>query len=145
MLKNEPKRPMSLTILIIFILCFAAWNGLRIKEVIFFWKSLEEYGAHSLYISMSGGIWFLIGLILVWSLWKGKNWGWIATFGTAVSYTAWYWLDRLVLQKPHANWLFALILNICILLLIILFMFSQKMRHYFKKDSYERKSKTAAP
>ncbi len=145
MVKNRPKRTMSLTFLVILILCFAAWNGLRMSEAIFFWNSLAEYGAHPLYILMSGVIWFLIGLILGWSLWKGKNQGRIITLGAAVSYTLWYWLDRLILQKPHANWLFALIMSIALLLLVLFTLFSQKIRYYFKKDSNERKSKTTAP
>jgi predicted permease len=136
---------MSQTFLIILILCLAAWNGLRMSEAIFFWNSLEEYGAHPLYILMSGVTWLLIGLILGWSLWKGKNRGRIITLSIAVSYSTWYWLDRIVLQKPHANWLFSLIVNIALLLIIFFIMFSQKMRYYFKKDSDERKSKTTNP
>lgn len=144
-LKNRPKRPMSLTIIIVLILCSAVWNGLRMSEAILFWNSLVEYGAHPLYISMSGGIWFLIGLILVWSLWKGRKWGWMASLATVVSYSTWYWLDRIILQKPHANWLFALIVNIILFLTIIFLMISRKMRAYFQEESYERKPKITSP
>lgn len=137
------KRPVGLNILVLFILWLAVWNCLRMSEAIFYWNSLEEYGAQPLYISMSGGIWFIIGILLVWGLWWCEIWGWMATLGAAVSYTTWYWLDRLILQKPHSNWLFALIENIVLLIFIILLMFSRKTRLHFQKDAHERKSQTS--
>ena len=140
--KKGLKRPVGLTILVILIFWLTVWNGLRMSEAIFSWNSLEEFGVHPLYISMSGGIWFIIGIVLVWSLWRGKNWGRRATFAAVASYTTWYWLDRLILQNPHSNWLFALIGNIIILVFIILLMFSRKTRLHFQKDSHERKSQT---
>jgi hypothetical protein len=118
------------------------WNGLRLGETIFFWNTLEEYRAHPLYIAISGAVWLITGLLLVWGLWHGKAWGWSATLGGSVGYIAWYWFDRLGLQKPHANWAFVLLANFVFLLVIILIMLSRKTRRFFQRDAYERKSQT---
>jgi hypothetical protein len=139
------KRPFGVTFLAIIVVFAAVGNGLRLGEAIFFWKTLEEYGAHPLYIAISGGMWLIAGLFLVWGLWQGKAWGWVAALSGTVGYTAWYWLDRLFLQKPHANWPFALITNVIFLLLILIILFSRKTRRFFQRDVYERKPETPAP
>ena len=124
------------------VLAVAVWNILRLGETVFFWKTLENYGAHPLYIAISGAVWLIAGLLLVWGLWQGKAWGWAAMLGGTAGYTAWYWIDRLVLQKPHANWPFALVANFVFLLIIFAILFSRQTRSFFKRDAYERKPKT---
>jgi hypothetical protein len=126
-------RPTGITILAIFILWFAAWNGLRLSEAIFFWKTLEQYGAYSLYISISGGVWLIAGLFLIWGLWQGKAWGWLSALGGTFGYTVWYWIDRLALQKPHSNWPFALIENIIFLIGILIILFSRRTKCFFER------------
>lgn len=125
-------RPVGLLILTIFIFCLAAWNGFRLGETIFFWKTLAQYGAHPLYIAITGATWLIVGLFLVWSLWLGKSWGWVATLASLIGYTAWYWVDLLVLQGSHANWPFILIVNIVFLLLILLLLFWNKTKRFFQ-------------
>jgi hypothetical protein len=129
-------RPISISILAIIILWLAVWNGLRLGEAIFFWNTIEAYGTYPLYMSISGGIWLVIGLFLTWSLWQGRGWGRVAAILVSAGYTAWYWFDRLVLQEPHANWPFVLIANIIFLLLIFFILFSRGIRRYFQKDNH---------
>ena len=136
------KRPFRVICLVLIVAFYTAWNGLRLGETIFFWKTLGQYGAHPLYIAISGTVWLIAGLLIVWGLWLGKAWGWAAALGGTVGYTTWYWYDRLVVQKPHANWPFVLIGNIIFLLLIFTILFSRKTRRFFKKDTYEQKSET---
>ena len=131
--------PFGVFILEILTIWLAAWNGLRLGAAIFFWNALEEYDAHPLYISMSGGVWLTIGLFLVWILWNGKAWGRMATIGIAAGYTSWYWLDRMILQKPLANWPFTLTANLILMILILLILFTRKTERYFQRDAYERK------
>lgn len=142
MMSTKKVRSTSITLLALFFLWLAAWNGLRFGETIFFWKTLVIYGANPLYIAISGGVWFIAGLLLVWGLWFGKTWGWPAALAGTVGYNAWYWFDRLVLQKPHANWPFALIVNIVLLLLILTILFAPGTRRFFKRDANERKPQT---
>jgi hypothetical protein len=138
------KRPFRLICLVLIVAFYVVWNGLRLGETIFFWRTLEKYGAHPLYIAISGGLWIIIGLLLAWGLWLGKAWGWAAAIGGTVGYTAWYWFDRLVMQKPPANWPFVLGSNIIFLLTILTILFSRKTRRFFKRDAYERKPKNPA-
>ena len=142
MFSPKNKRPIRVNFLVIFVLWLAVCNGLRLGETIFFWKTLEYYSAHPLYIAISGAVWLITGLLLVWGLWLGKAWGWAAMLGGSAGYTAWYWLDRLVVQIPHANWRFVLIGNIVFLLLIFTILFSRQTRRFFKRDAHERKPKT---
>ena len=136
------KRPIHIVFLAILALWMAVWNGLRLAETIFFWNTLQNYGAHPLNIAISGAVWLITGLLLVWGLWMGKTWGWAAMLGGTTTYTAWYWIDRLVLQEPHANWPFVLIVNIVFMLIIFAILFSHQTRSFFKRYAYERKSKT---
>jgi hypothetical protein len=136
------KTPLRVGFLGILVVWLAIWNGLRLGEAIFFWKTLENYGAHPVYIAISGAVWIISGLLLAWGLWLGKAWAWATMLGITAGYTAWYWFDRLVMQEPHANWLFVLIINIILLLLIFATLFSHQARSFFQRDAYERKSET---
>ena len=133
------KRPIRVYLLAIFVLWLAAWNGLRLGETIFFWKTLGTYGARPLYIAISGAVWLITGLLLTWGLWRGKAWGWAGVLAATAGYTAWYWFDRLVLQQPHANWPFVLIADLVSLLVIFTILFSRRTRLFFKRDANERK------
>ena len=81
----------------------ALWNGLRVGGSVFFRKTLSEYGAHSLLIAASGGVWLLLGLALAWGVWRGEHWAWMASIAGAAGYTLWRWFGRLVLQEHHHN------------------------------------------
>jgi hypothetical protein len=135
-------RPIGVTYLVLFLFLLAIWNGLRLGETIFFWKTLKGYGANPIYISASSGMWFIIGLFLVRGLWQGKNWGRTAVICGAAAYTTWYWFDRLALQARHANWLFVLSMNIVLILSILGILFSKQTRQFFKRVGHERQSET---
>jgi len=117
-----------------YVFWLAAWNGLRLVEAIFFWKTLAEYGTHPIYIAVSGGVWLIAGLLLVWGLWLGKTWSWMAAFTGTAGYAAWYWFDRLVLQKTHANWPFALTATVVSLLIILPILSLRSTRLFFQRD-----------
>ncbi len=134
---SEVRCPIRVYFLLLLVLVVAAWNGLRLGEALYFWKTLNEYGAHPLYISMSGGIWLIIGLVLAWSLWRGKTWGWLSTILATAGYSCWYWFDQLVLQEPHTNWPFVLTTNIILVLIILFILFSRKTRRFFMRHTHE--------
>jgi hypothetical protein len=145
MSSSETRRPTRVILLALIVLAVATWNGLRLGDAIFFWKTLEAYNSHPLYISISGGIWLISGLFLFWGIWMRKAYGWMATLIGTITYSAWYWFDRLFLQESHANWPFVLILNIIFLLLILLILFSNKTRRFFLRNAYERKPTNPRP
>jgi hypothetical protein len=138
MFAEKKIRPFSVTILALFVFCLALWNGLRLGDALYFWKTLAVYNANPLYLSISGGVWLILGLFLAWNLWSGKIIGPVAGLLGALGYTAWYWFDRLFLQEPHSNWSFALIANFVLLLMILLILFSPRSKRFFGRDFYER-------
>lgn len=140
MLNIKQHRPAGATILAILAFLLAAWNGLRLWEAIYFWKTLARYDAPPLYIAISGGVWLVTGVLLTWGLWRGKFWARGAVLIGISGYTIWYWFDRLALQQPHANWPFALIVTVVFLSLILFILFSRKTKQFFQRDAHERKS-----
>jgi hypothetical protein len=137
MIAPDIRRPARVTILVIAFLAGAAWNGLRLGNAIFFWKTLESRDVQPLYLAISGGVWLIIGILLAWGLWAGKSWARMAALGGVIGYYAWYWFDRLVLQQPHANGPFALVITIIILILTVLILFSPKTKRFFQKNIHE--------
>ena len=87
----EVKRLIRVIILALLVLAVAIWNGLRLGETIFFWKTLEQYGAHPLYIAISGGVWLITGLFARPGSLAGKSLG----LGCCAGRHS--WLYRLVL------------------------------------------------
>jgi len=138
-------RPFRISLLALFAFCFSIWNALRLVEAIYSWKTLLEYGAYPFYLALTGGIWLIAGLFLTWGLWRGRRWAWLAATLVTPAYAAWYWLDRLLLQQPHSNWPYALIVTAILLLLVLLVLLSSKTRRFFHRDPHERKSKNSAP
>ena len=141
---QKKSRPVSVIILVVLVFYFAIWNGLRLSQAIYFWKTLLEYGAHPLYIATSGGVWQMAGLLLVWGLWQGKTWAWLAAIVSAISYASWYWIDRLILQRPHSNWLFSMVVTLITLFFVLALLFLHSSRRFFPRDDHERKSKNTA-
>lgn len=118
----------SKILLILFMLCFTGWNGLRAGAAIVFWETLPFYNARASppYLALSGVFWVGIGITLCIAVWKSKIWANSITFLIAVLYSIWYWCDRLVLQPvPHANWPFTLTVNILLLTFVLLTMYRQ--------------------
>jgi hypothetical protein len=139
---SETKRPARVTLLILLVLFVTASNGLRFGETIFFWNILAQYTAHPLYITISGGVWFTLGLILLLGILRRKEWTWMAAIFSTILYGIWVWIDRLFLQGPHANWPFALMIDILLVLIVFLVLFSPGTRRFFKRNVHEQKSET---
>jgi hypothetical protein len=125
-------RPVGIQIYTLILVFTAIGNGLRLVEAIFFWKTLGEFHANATYITVSGGIWMLAALFLVIGTWSGKTWAWVLNPFGVIGYVTWYWLDRLFLQFPRANWPFALIITVMVLIFFTSIYFTKNTRLYFK-------------
>ena len=129
-----PKQPFRVTILLSLVLLLTIWNALRAWTA-FSWRNvLTEFSGAPLYIGISGLIWLGIGIWLLLSLWRQEAYARILLLASAASYTVWIWIERLLLQVPRENWLFALVVNI-VLLSFVLF-----ASNYWKREAHERKS-----
>jgi hypothetical protein len=133
---SETRRPTSVTLIALFVLGLALWNGLRLVQAIVFWSILKEYKAEpgSLYAALIGGVWFLAGLSIVWGLWQGKAWAWFAALGGAPGYASWYWFDKLVFQEQHSNWAFSLVSTV-ISMSFFSILFHRSAIHFFHQNS----------
>jgi hypothetical protein len=125
-------RPARVTLLALLTLIVAGFGGIRLGESIFFWKTLIEYGTHPLYTAISGAFWLGGGLLLVWGLWRGRPWAWRATVVATMAYPAWFWLDRVLLQRPHMNDEFTLISTAVLLLIVLSILFTRRTREYLQ-------------
>jgi hypothetical protein len=124
-------RPISVKFLVLFVTIAAVDNGLRLSQAIFFWKILNEYGANPIFIAISGGFWLLAAVFLAIGIWQRKTWAWAGTIGSVAVYGSWYWIDRQVLQAPHANWPFALVFTGLLAGYFALVLLNPKTRGYF--------------
>jgi hypothetical protein len=140
--KKVNNRPFAIKFLALYSLILAIWNGLRLVQGIIFWSILDEYKAKpgSIYIVVSGGIWFFIGLMISWGVWEKKFWAGYAVIIGASFYGAWYWCDRLIFQRSHINWPYAAVVTLVLITIPFTLLLSRRTRQSFSKDNYERKS-----
>ena len=145
---NKTKRPFNVTLVAFVVLIFSVWNGIKLSGVILFWPSLIEYRSSPgpLYNALTSAIWLVAGITLFWGLWSGWRRGRQAAIVVIAGYTLWYWLDRLVLQQGYqANWLFTLVSTAILLLVVLSVLLSRGASRFFRKESYEHKSKNQTP
>lgn len=132
--------PFRVTVLIWVVLILTAWNALRLWTA-FAWKTqIFEYALQTgpLYIGLTGAVWVIIGLGTLLGIGQPGKRSRLFILAAAVVYSAWYWLDRLLMQEKRSDWLFVAALN---LLLLIWVVFSTKSR-YFQREAYEREPET---
>lgn len=129
------KRPFPVTLTLWVVLITIAWNILRTWTSIAWSDVLIEFSASILpiYGAIFGGIWVVTGIILYLGIWQGKAWAGKMLLGTASGYTVWYWSERFFFQNPRPNGMFAVIVNLGLLILIF---FATKS---LSRESYDRK------
>ena len=118
------------------VLIILLWNIIRTWTILA-WKDVLMEFSTSLSPAISaiiGGIWVIVGSILYWSMWQRKAWAGKMLFGTAISYTIWYWSERLFFQNPRPNVIFAVIVNLGLMIFIY---FAYKS---ISREAYEREN-----
>ncbi len=128
------KLPFRVTLLYWLVLTITAWNGLRLWTALAWRNTLNEFSTQptATIIAISGAVWMIIGIILIWSIWQKKAWSAKLLLGAAAGYTVWYWSERFIWQNPHPNWLFAVIVNLALLIFIL---FTAKL---LTREAHER-------
>jgi hypothetical protein len=132
------KLPFRVTLLYWLVLTLSAWNGLRLWTALAWQNILTEYSASPppIIIAISGAVWMVAGIILLWSIWQKKAWAAKLLVGVAAGYSVWHWSERLIWQSPHPNWLFAVIVNLALLVFIL---FTAKL---LTREAHERKNES---
>ena len=127
------KRPFSVTILLWLVLSLTAWSGLRLATAILWWKTLLEFATPPgpLYIAISGGIWLIASISLLWGMWRATTWIRYALLGAGASFAVWYWCDRLLLQSLRSNLPFALGATLLLLLIVMICVTHPRTKTFF--------------
>jgi len=130
------KLPFRVTLLYWLVLTISAWNGLRLWTALAWHNVLDEFSVQpaSIIIAISGAVWLITGIILLWSIWQEKAWAAKMLLGAATGYSVWYWSEHLLWQNPHPNWLFAVIVNLGLLIFIL---FTTRL---LMREAHERKN-----
>ena len=133
------KRPLSATLLTWLVLIIASSNWLRVIEVLRQWTFLQSLSPNPpvpvLYLGITGLIWGLLGVILVWGLFLGRSWAPRLMQFAAPIYAAYYWLDRLLIADRSAiasRWPFALGLTILLLSFTFWVLSRTKVRQFYQ-------------
>jgi len=127
--------PFRVTLLLWLVLFITAWNVLRLWTALAWQNVLVEFFAQPTpaVTAISGAVWMVVGIILIWSIWQKKAWAAKLLLGASAGYTVWYWSERLIWQNPHPNWPFAVIVNLALLVFIL---FATKT---LTREAHERK------
>lgn len=139
------KRPTSVTILLLGVLIITALNLIRFVLGIKEWDFLSSWpGVSPFYIVLTGLIWTLAGIPLLWGLWKAKSWAPQYLQAIALTYALYFWLDRVFLVDHPvsgaegarrallpANWQFATGATVLSLAYITWTLSRPKVKAYF--------------
>ncbi|MBM3152953.1 MAG: hypothetical protein FJZ96_12265 [Chloroflexi bacterium] len=133
-MNTRPRKPIPVTLLAWLVLILTASNLLRAAGAVAFQETLAAYNATvtPAYILLSGLFWGASGGLLSWSLWLRMPWSGKMLAGWAAGYGCWYWFDRLALQAPPPNTVFALGVT-GFLALLLLSAFLPANRRWFEK------------
>jgi hypothetical protein len=141
-------RPRSVSILAFGVLIITIFNLTRLILSIAYWNFLVSWpGVPSLYIMMSGLIWTLACSILLWGLWRAKNWAPRLMKAELLTYVLYYWLDHVFLVGHPAtgvvgarrallpvNWRFAAGMTVICMVYTMWTLSRPKVKAYFGLD-----------
>lgn len=142
------KRPGGVTILALGVLIITILNLTRLVLSIRHWDFLASWpGVSPLYMVLTGLIWSLAGVPLLWGLWTAKKWAPRLMQAVVLTYALYYWLDQVFL-KDHpvsgaagserallpVNWLFAAAVTLVCLAYTAWTLDRPKVKAYFSQD-----------
>jgi hypothetical protein len=114
------KRPVSVTLTLWLVLILAIWNAVRAWTSIAWREVLLEYAVRQPPIAgiLAGGLWFIMGLVLAWGIWRKKAWSGKWLPAAAAGYIFWYWFERFLWQNPRPNAPFAAAIQLAAAILV---------------------------
>jgi hypothetical protein len=135
------KRPFGVTLLLWLVLSLSAWGAVRLFGAFRWWNVLNEFGARlsPLYLAVTGAGWILVGGVLLWRLFTGKSWARLAIPASIFLWMMEYWVERTFFESPRANFLFALIASILLLVVTFVSAFNRKTKRFFiRSEEHEQ-------
>jgi hypothetical protein len=140
---HRVRRPVSVTLLAVLVLTIGGINLIRVAQTLLQWSFLEELLPISpAYFALTGFFWGLLGLVLVWGLWRGETWAPKLLRVSSLIYVIYIWVDRLLVRDPSSrsvNELFSALLMVIVLVIIFLILSRRNAKVYFG-EAYEQRS-----
>ena len=130
------KRPFGVTLFLWMVLCLSAWGLLRLLAVLRWWDVLDQFQSRlgPAYLAVTGAGWMVVGAVLLWSIWAGKRWAYLAVPISIFIWLAEYWLERIFFQDPRANLNFMIAITIAISAVTLLITFNRKTKDFLVKS-----------
>ena len=136
------QRPFSVTVLLWMVLSLSAWGVIRSFAALRWWDVLDEFNARlsPLYLLMTGIIWGIAGVVLLWSLWNGKARSRMAIVASILLWLAQYWIERLFFQLPRANLPFAVVVSVLLLAVTFAITSNRSIKNFLTKSEEHEQS-----
>jgi hypothetical protein len=136
------KRPFSVTLLTLLVLTITIIHLIRFLMALSWWDFLETLPRVSpLYLTLTGFIWGVAGLPLIWGLWLGRRWAPQATMVVSLLYTVYFWIDRLFVANfavERGRWPFLAGMSLLLLAFVFWSLTRSGSRHFFQKVKREK-------
>ncbi|MCW5874398.1 MAG: hypothetical protein KIS88_07100 [Anaerolineales bacterium] len=139
----QANRPWGVTVLLALVLMFTGMQALRLWSAMSSWELLSSLVLRvpPLYFALSGALWALAGAATAYGLARPAPWGGGAAQALALSYTAFFWADRLLAQArgpQDSNWPFLATLGLLLLGSCFAILASPATKAYFMKARHRR-------
>lgn len=135
------KRPFGVTLFIWMVLFLSAWGAVRLVAAMTWWEVLYRFDASlsPLYLSISGAAWAVAGLVLLWSIWAGKSWSYLALPSSMFLWLAAYWVERIFFQVPRPNLTFMIAATVVVSAITLIIMFNRRTKEFLlKSEAHEQ-------
>jgi hypothetical protein len=123
-------RPISVTLTLWLVLILTIWNLIKTWTALAWRNILNEFSVSLMpeITAVISIIWVIIGLVLMWAMMQQKVWSKKMLVGTAISYTVWFWSERIIWLNSQTNTVFVVSVNIILLIII----------YFATREAYER-------
>jgi len=131
---DSHSRPLSVTLLVFGVLIIAVLNLVRLSQAVVQRQFIAELVPGLPYYQAGSGLfWGLAGLSLAWGVWFGRPWAGRAAPWSALAYTIYDWVDRLLIRKGASltGWPFMLCVSAIILGYIVFTLSRPKAKTFF--------------
>jgi hypothetical protein len=137
------KRPWMVFVLLVGVIVFTAGMLLRAWSAIRYWAFLSglPLEVSPLYLALTGGLWALFGLRVIWWLWQGNRGAPAALRTLATGYVLYYWVEQLlVMTSPlrQARWPFSAVMSAAAVIVVMLILMHPSVKNFYG-GSYEQK------
>ncbi|MFU8771759.1 MAG: hypothetical protein ACNA8H_04980 [Anaerolineales bacterium] len=132
------KRPFSVTLLAVLVLIFLGFHLIRFVRALQLWDVLVSLpGVPALYLTLTGLIWTIIGIPLLWMIWRGHPKTPATALVVPVLFSIYFWIDRLLIANTSSglpNLPFLVAANALLLVFTLWASINPKSRRYFKGE-----------